>query len=315
MQLVRGLLLSNKPSSAILKRISVRKEPAIALALRSIHSSAIPRKEFKLTDIGEGIVQVEVLKWFVKPGDKVKEFDRLVEVQSDKATVEITSRFHGTIKSLAVEEGKMAKVGQVLVVFESDDAKQESAPVKPVLPSFTTPATTKASSPPPPKVPMTVTSSSSADKEVEVADVDSEAAIALATPAVRHLARENKVDLRKVKGTGRDGRVLKGDVLAYLDKHESGSEAPSVSAVPVALRSSSPSPPPATSTIKEPIRSTSKGTVQVVPITGIRREMGKPPFDFNISGLIIHGFYKLTRMVDSENDDCRAEDSSHGVHG
>jgi 2-oxoisovalerate dehydrogenase E2 component (dihydrolipoyl transacylase) len=66
---------------------------------------------FKLADIGEGIAEVELMKWFVKTGDSVKSFDRICEVQSDKATVEITSRYDGVITKVHHDEGSIVKVG------------------------------------------------------------------------------------------------------------------------------------------------------------------------------------------------------------
>jgi hypothetical protein len=65
---------------------------------------------FKLADIGEGIAEVELLKWFVKEGDKIATFDRVCEVQSDKATVEITSRYNGVISRVYHNEGDIVKV-------------------------------------------------------------------------------------------------------------------------------------------------------------------------------------------------------------
>jgi 2-oxoisovalerate dehydrogenase E2 component (dihydrolipoyl transacylase) len=65
---------------------------------------------FLLADIGEGIAEVELMKWFIKKGDKVKAFDRICEVQSDKATVEITSRYDGIISAVHHEEGSIVKV-------------------------------------------------------------------------------------------------------------------------------------------------------------------------------------------------------------
>lgn len=73
-------------------------------------SSVVP---FKLADIGEGIAEVELLKWFVKEGDAIHTFDRVCEVQSDKATVEITSRYDGVISKVYHKEGDIVKVSEV----------------------------------------------------------------------------------------------------------------------------------------------------------------------------------------------------------
>lgn len=75
--------------------------------------------EFKLPDIGEGIHEGEIVKWFVKPGDKVQEDDVLCEVQNDKAVVEIPSPVAGTVEKILVEEGTVATVGQVLITFDA----------------------------------------------------------------------------------------------------------------------------------------------------------------------------------------------------
>lgn len=82
------------------------------LLRRNIHASSIFHvvKPFLLADIGEGIAEVELMAWYVKKGDKVKAFDKLCEVQSDKATVEITSRFDGIIANVYHKEGDIVKV-------------------------------------------------------------------------------------------------------------------------------------------------------------------------------------------------------------
>ena len=75
--------------------------------------------QFRLPDIGEGIHEGEIVKWFVKPGDKVQEDDVLCEVQNDKAVVEIPSPVEGTVEDILVEEGTVAVVGDVLVTFDA----------------------------------------------------------------------------------------------------------------------------------------------------------------------------------------------------
>ncbi|MFL6555475.1 MAG: biotin/lipoyl-containing protein, partial [Bacillus sp. (in: firmicutes)] len=98
--------------------------------------------QFKMPDIGEGIHEGEIVKWFVKPGDKIQEDDVLCEIQNDKAVVEIPSPVEGTVLEVLVGEGTVATVGQVLVTFDApgyenlqfkgdehaDEPKQEEKP-------------------------------------------------------------------------------------------------------------------------------------------------------------------------------------------
>ena len=74
--------------------------------------------EFKLHDIGEGITEGEIVKWFVKPGDEVKEDDVLVEIQNDKSVVELPSPVSGKVLEIKVQEGEVAVVGDVLITFD-----------------------------------------------------------------------------------------------------------------------------------------------------------------------------------------------------
>ncbi|XP_058445509.1 lipoamide acyltransferase component of branched-chain alpha-keto acid dehydrogenase complex, mitochondrial [Malaya genurostris] len=157
---------------------------------------------FNLSDIGEGIREVTVKEWFVAVGDTVEQFDNLCEVQSDKASVTITSRYEGKIVKLHRQVDQIALVGSPLLDFDVEDAQDSD----------------ESSS-----------SSSGSDEEVQEQAVASVAgghgvkvALApcgkvLATPAVRRIAMEHKVDLHRVKPSGRNGRVLKGDVLEYLN--------------------------------------------------------------------------------------------------
>ena len=74
--------------------------------------------ELKLPDLGEGVMEGEIVKWHVKPGDAVKEDQVVLEVMTDKATVEIPTKFSGTVSELVLKEGEIAKVGQVMMRLE-----------------------------------------------------------------------------------------------------------------------------------------------------------------------------------------------------
>src|SRR3954453_9930039 len=93
--------------------------------------------QFKMPDIGEGIHEGEIVKWFVKPGDKVQEDDVLCEIQNDKAVVEIPSPVEGTVQEVLVGEGTVATVGQVLVTFDApgyEDLKFKGEEEEPAAP-------------------------------------------------------------------------------------------------------------------------------------------------------------------------------------
>ncbi|PCE10174.1 dihydrolipoyllysine-residue acetyltransferase [Enterococcus faecium] len=152
--------------------------------------------QFKLPDIGEGIAEGEIVKWFVKPGDTINEDDTLLEVQNDKSVEEIPSPVTGTVKNVIVPEGTVANVGDVLV--EIDAPGHNSAP------------STSAPSAEAPKEKVETSGSASV---VEAADSNKRV---LAMPSVRQFAREKDVDISQVTATGKGGRVTKEDIENFL---------------------------------------------------------------------------------------------------
>ena len=185
---------------------------------RSLHSTAwcggkIVRP-FNLADIGEGIAEVEVLQWHVEVGDEVDDFDPLCEVQSDKATVEITSRYAGVIKKLYYETGDMAATGLPLCDIECDDddgeggGAPEPEPEPVPAPAAAAPA---ATTPGPPAV-----MGAAVPDVYPVDELIDKMGKVLTTPAVRRMAREHNIDLSAVTPTGKEGRILKDDVVAYM---------------------------------------------------------------------------------------------------
>lgn len=158
--------------------------------------------EFKLPDIGEGIHEGEIVKWFVKPGDEVKEDDVLCEVQNDKAVVEIPSPVEGTVKDIKVQEGEVAVVGDTIITidaegYETAEVEQDkSDDVKSEEPKQEEPKIEKETA---------------SEKEQ---DTDNKRVIAM--PSVRKYARDNGVDIRLITGSGKNGRILKEDIDQYL---------------------------------------------------------------------------------------------------
>jgi pyruvate/2-oxoglutarate dehydrogenase complex dihydrolipoamide acyltransferase (E2) component len=144
--------------------------------------------EFKLPDLGEGLTEGEVARWLVEEGQEVAEDDPLVEIQTDKTTVEIPSPAAGKVARILVAEGEVVPVGTVLVVIgESPDE------VPPSADDFVR---------------------SEAAASPRAARVGTRAADVRATPLVRNIARQLGVDLESVEGTGPNGRVTEADVRA-----------------------------------------------------------------------------------------------------
>ncbi|KAF8168548.1 CoA-dependent acyltransferase [Crassisporium funariophilum] len=181
--------------------------------------------KFKLADIGEGITECEVVKWSIKPLSTVQAFDPLCEVQSDKASVEITSPFDGVVKELLVQEGEIAKVGAGLCLIEVDEEIVEGS--EPALPEPVQSSAVeikrgeeKVVSPPPSSSePAPVRRLHPLDPKNTSGGKLTNADGVHAAPSVRHFARQKGVDLTfLVPGSGKAGRIEKSDVEAYLTR-------------------------------------------------------------------------------------------------
>jgi len=154
-------------------------------------------KDFILPDIGEGIVECEVIEWKVKEGDLIEEDQIVVDVSTDKAIVEIPSMYNGRVTKLYYQESDTAEVHKPLFAIEVEGEEQSRG-----QPEDNKQAATVA-------VPV---------MEVPVISAAATSDKVLTTPAVRKMARENSLDLATIAGTGKQGRVLKEDVLAYLNQ-------------------------------------------------------------------------------------------------
>ena len=183
---------------------------------------------FKLPDIGEGVVEGEVVEWMVSVGDSVKEDDPILSVMTDKATVEIPSPCDGTVTTIIGEAGDILPVGVVCIEFEVDGdgnaSASDEAPAKKEVESKPEPTPEPVATPEPAPQP--------AAAPVSVAGPAVERAPGtkpLASPAVRQRARSAGVDLYHVAGSGPAGRITHAD----LDVHLSGGASRASSSMPV----------------------------------------------------------------------------------
>ena len=200
---------------------------------------------FRLPDVGEGTAEAEIVAWHVKAGDGVEEDQPLVDVMTDKATVEITSPRAGRIASVHGEPGKMLPVGSPLVVFGSagdtsqpSSAAQAHAPINRAAEAVTAPDQTDRPSPP----------------TGAPAFYRSEAERPLTSPAIRRRAREAGVDLGAVKGSGPQGRITLEDLKAHL---------------------AAPAAPPALPQVRDKASAAVRDEITEVKVIGLRRKIAE----------------------------------------
>ena len=161
--------------------------------------AASAAKDVAVPDIGGD--EVEVTEVMVKVGDKVAAEQSLITVEGDKASMEVPAPFAGTVKEIKIATGDKVKTGSLIMVFEVEGAAPAAA-AAPAAKADAAPAAAKAAAP-----------AAKADDKGEFAE---NAAYVHATPVIRRLAREFGVNLAKVKGTGRKGRILREDVQTYV---------------------------------------------------------------------------------------------------
>ncbi|KHS86200.1 pyruvate dehydrogenase complex dihydrolipoyllysine-residue acetyltransferase [Pectobacterium brasiliense] len=175
--------------------------PAQAAAPAAAAPAASAAKEVNVPDIGGD--EVEVTEVMVKVGDKIAAEQSLITVEGDKASMEVPAPFAGTVKEIKISTGDKVKTGSLIMVFEVEGAAPAAAPAaKQEAAAAPTPAAKPAAAP-----------AAKAEGKSEFAEND---AYVHATPVIRRLAREFGVNLAKVKGSGRKGRILREDVQAYV---------------------------------------------------------------------------------------------------
>src|SRR6202158_479033 len=204
--------------------------------------------EFKLPDIGEGVVEGEIVKWLVKAGETVAEDQPLVEVMTDKATVTIPSPKKGKVIQTHGSEGDIAKVHQTLVTLELQAGSPSIAPSgesKPAAGAVDQKPIAARSAAETPTVARKAAETNGGPQSGRV----------LATPVTRRMAREHGLQIDQIPGSGPQGRVTKADVMVAMGQ--------GAAATPVAARGA----PPAALT--------ASGADQRIPLKGLRRRVAE----------------------------------------
>ncbi|MEQ9860901.1 pyruvate dehydrogenase complex dihydrolipoyllysine-residue acetyltransferase [Pectobacterium cacticida] len=176
--------------------------PAQAAAPTAAAPTASAVKEVNVPDIGGD--EVEVTEVMVKVGDKIAAEQSLITVEGDKASMEVPAPFAGTVKEIKISTGDKVKTGSPIMVFEVEGAAPAAAPAAKQEAAAAPAPAAKSAAPAP---------AAKAEGKSEFAEND---AYVHATPLIRRLAREFGVNLAKVKGSGRKGRILREDVQAYV---------------------------------------------------------------------------------------------------
>nr|MBP6609205.1 E3 binding domain-containing protein [Deltaproteobacteria bacterium] len=155
--------------------------------------------EFRLPDIGEGVVEGEIVRWLTAEGDTLREDQPMVEVMTDKATVEIPTPRAGRVAQIMVPAGKVCAVGQVMIVIDTDGTLGQQKATDHAAASA--PATAVSA-------PVVAPQAAAATAPVQVLSAaEAQGRKVLATPATRQLARNLGIEIRTLVGTGPGGRV------------------------------------------------------------------------------------------------------------
>jgi 2-oxoglutarate dehydrogenase E2 component (dihydrolipoamide succinyltransferase) len=159
--------------------------------------------EIKVPQLPESVSDATLVGWHKTAGDSVKRDENLVDLETDKVVLEVPAPASGVLKEIKVEDGATVEAGDVLAILEEGDAEAEAEPE----------ASEEAETP-------------TQDKSTTTADQKKSARAPKTSPAVRRLLEEHDLDETMVAGTGKDGRITKGDVLSFLKEDDSGNVTP-----------------------------------------------------------------------------------------
>lgn len=216
--------------------------------------------EIVMPHMGEGVIEGTVGKWLKAEGDAVAQYEPVLEIETDKVTTEATAESAGILLKILVPEGETVPVGTVLAYLGQPD---ESLPDAPAAQPAAAPHANGQTHPTPPLPPPM------------------RQGVGRISPVVSRIAAEHRVDLLAVPGTGRDGRITKKDILAYVEQRDAA-PAPAVAqpqavsaAPPTAPAAPAVAPRPAATAFQPPTYTTAPLAAELIPHTNIRRAIAE----------------------------------------
>jgi 2-oxoglutarate dehydrogenase E2 component (dihydrolipoamide succinyltransferase) len=269
--------------------------------------------------MGESIFEGTITKWLKQPGEKVQRDEPLFEISTDKVDAEIPAPASGTLQDIKVQAGATVQVNTVVGTIAGEGEAAAAAPSKPAA-SAAPPATsggdgsratqTDAAQPPSgeePKKPAAKEPVQPSREATEQAGADyseGEQDRVRSSPLVRRIAKDNRVDLAQVRGTGLGGRITKEDIESFIAKHGAGAPQPAAPAQPVAVSApGAPAPAasePSTSPVVTPLQPVGGVTPgDVVPMSVMRKKIAEHMVMSKRTSAHVHGVFEVdvTRIV------------------
>ena len=275
-----------------------------------------------MPQMGESIFEGTLTKWLKKPGEKVQRDEPLFEISTDKVDAEIPAPASGVLKEVKVQEGTTVQVNTVVGVIDAEGGGATSAAAKPearepaksaVAPSsVSADGGSRPKTPPPanaPELDETETESAPPRAAAQPSNVteisQAEGERVRSSPLVRKIAKENKVDLGQVTGTGMGGRITKEDILAFIEKHPAGAAAaapPQRAAAPQAAAAPAPQLPP-------PVPG------EAVPMSKMRSIIAQRMVESKHTSAHVHTVFKvdMTRIVKLRDRERAKFEARNGV--
>jgi len=271
-------------------------------------SAGGPGVDVVMPQMGESIFEGTVTKWLKKVGDKVQRDEPLFEISTDKVDAEIPAPAAGVLREIKVKEGTTVQVNSVVAVIGGAGGVLASPPI--ITPRTPEPVATPA--------PMAPSARPAAPQPVARTTEQLRS-----SPLVRRIARENRVELGNVPGTGLGGRITKNDILNFIQQHGPGSAARTATAPPAVAASVAAPPPPARPATAPAAPAVARPAApsftelpgELVPMTPMRKKIAERMVESRRTSAHVHTIFKvdMTRIVKLREKLRKGWEERHGV--